>query len=103
MAIIRGYSLESDEVRDLFKKENIVASDWYAERLENKQSIDIDLMLRKIENLEVFIANPINESVIEEFQYKAKLQAAKDTLKYYQSDSYLESLKGTIGAAAIAL
>ncbi len=99
----QGYTLESKEVRDLFKKENIIASEWYAERLGNKQKIDVALITRKIENLEEFIANPINESVIDEFQYRARLQAAKDTLKYYQSDSYLESLKGTIGAASIAL
>lgn len=98
-----GYTLQSKEVRDLFKKENIIASDWYAERLRNKQKIDIQLMEKKIENLEAFIANPINESVIEEFQYKARLETAKETLKYYQSDSYLESLKGTIGAAPLAL
>jgi hypothetical protein len=99
----QGHTLDSAEVRDLFKKENILASDWYAERLRNKQKIDINLIQRKIENLEEFIANPINESVIEEFQYNARLQDAKDTLEYYQSDAYLESLKGTIGAAPIAL
>jgi len=99
----QGRTLESDEVRDLFTKETILASDWYAARLMNKQQIDINLIQTKISNLETFIANPINASVIKEFQYDERLQAAKDTLKYYQSDSYLESLKGTLGASAITL
>ena len=99
----QGLTLESDEVRDLFKKETILASDWYATRLKNKQQIDIDLIQTKINNLEAFIECPINASVIKEFQYDERLQAAKETLAYYQSDSYMESLKGTIGAAAIAL
>jgi hypothetical protein len=99
----QGHTLESDEVRSLFKKENIIASEWYAERLANKQAIDVELMRQKVENLEAFIANPINESVIEEFRYMTRLQTAKELLEYYQSDSYLDSLKGTIGAAAIAI
>lgn len=98
-----GKTLDSDEVRDLFKRENIVSSQWYAERLKNKQQIDIDLIQRKIKNLEDFITNPINDSVIKEFHYDDRLQEAKDILNYYQSDAYLEALKGTIGAAATAL
>lgn len=98
-----GHTIDSAEVRDLFKKESVLASDWYAERLKNKQMIDIDLMERKIENLESFISNPINGSVIKEFKYDERLELAKDTLKYYQSDAYLESLKGSIGASSFTL
>jgi len=99
----QGRTLESDEIRDLFKKETILATDWYAARLKNKQKIDIDLIQIKINNLEAFIENPINASVIKEFQYDERLQAAKETLKYYQSDSYFASLKGTLGADAVSL
>ncbi len=99
----QGHTLESSAVRDLFKKETILSSDWYDIRLKNKQQIDINLIRKKIGNLEDFIANPINASVIKEFRYDARLAAAKDTLDYYQSDAYLEALKGTLGAAAIAL
>ena len=58
-------------------------------------------MQKKIDNLEAFIANPINASVIKEFGYAERLQAAKDTLAYYQSEEYLASLRGTIGASAL--
>jgi hypothetical protein len=96
-----GNTIDSPKIRDLFRKETILFSDWYLERLKNKQKIDIELLERKIANLEEFIVNPINESVIGEFQYKARLQAANETLAYYRSDSYLESLKGTIGASIL--
>lgn len=99
----QGHSIESSEIRDLFKKETILSSDWYAMRLKNKQRIDIGLMQKKIENLEAFIADPINASVIKEFEYEERLQSAREILKQYQSDSYLESLKGTIGAASVTL
>ncbi|HYE69326.1 MAG TPA: hypothetical protein VEA58_11985, partial [Anaerovoracaceae bacterium] len=99
----QGHTLESSVVRDLFKKETILSSDWYNMRLKNKQCIDINLIQKKIDNLEAFIANPINISVIKEFHYDTRLEAAKETLKHYQSDAYLAALKGTLGAAAIAL
>jgi len=99
----QGQTLKSDAVRDLFRKETIVSSDWYAERLKNKQGIDINLIRRKIKNLEAFIGNPLNSSVIKEFRYDSRLEAAKETLKYYESNEYLKSLNGTLGAEAIAL
>ena len=98
-----GFTIDSAEVRDLFRKETILASDWYAERLRNKQAIDVRLIEKKIINLEAFIANPINASVIKEFKYEERLRAAKETLEYYLSDAYPEALTGTIGAEAIAL
>lgn len=98
----QGYTLHSREMRDLFKKETILASEWYADRLKNKQKIDVALIEKKIGNLENFVANPLNGSVISEFKYEERLEAARESLKYYQSDQYLESLKGTIGAAYIS-
>jgi hypothetical protein len=99
----QGHTLDSGAVRDLFKKQSILASDWYAKRLKNKQHIDISLIRKKIDNLEAFITNPVNRSVIKEFHYDTRLQGAKETLGYYQSDAYLESLSGTIGVSEITL
>ena len=99
----KGLTIDSAQVRDLFKKEAILASDWYAKRLTNKQQIDCNLLRRKIDNLEAFIANLINASVIKEFQYDERLRNARETLKHYQSAAYLEELVGTLGAASITL
>jgi hypothetical protein len=99
----QGQTLESATVRDLFRKETIVSSDWYIDRLKNKQRIDINLISRKIKNLEVFIGNPLNASVIKEFHYDQRLEAAKGTLRYYESDEYLEALNGALGASTITL
>ena len=98
-----GMTLESKEIRDLFKRENVISSDWYAERIKNKQKIDIQLMEQMIDNLESFIFNPINASVIKEFRYDERLNKAKEIKAYYYTDAYLEELKGSIGAAAFPL
>lgn len=93
-----GKDLSSVEVRDLFKKEHVLSSDWYKERLRKKQQIEIDLMKKKVEHLEAFLANPVNQSAIKESDYPKRLEKAKEILLHYQSDAYLEELQGTIGA-----
>jgi hypothetical protein len=96
-----GYKVEDSFIRDMFNKETILKSDWYLARLKNKQMVDIDLLQKKIENIQSFIKIPINKSLIQEFSYNERLEAAKKLLKYYISDAYLKSLIGTIGVAKI--
>ncbi len=98
-----GLTIDSPEVRELFEKENILKSDWYMERLKNKQQVDIKLIKKKIANLEEFVANPVNKTLIDSFEYAEKLEIAKKELEQLQSDAYLESLVGTIGAEALAV
>ena len=98
-----GETIESKSIRDLFSKANVLNSDWYLDRLKNKQQIDVALIQKKIANLEAFITNPMNHSLIKEFKYLERLQEAEETLFYYQSEAYLSALFGTLGAEAIAL
>jgi len=99
----QGHTINDSFVRDLFKKETVLSSDWYAARLKSKQNIDADLLKKKITNIEFFIKNPVNKSLIQEFCYEEKLESAKKLYDYYLSDAYLESLIGTLGAAQIVL
>jgi hypothetical protein len=99
----KDMKVNDEKFRDLFKYEYVINSDWYKERLMNKQEIEIRLMERKIDNLQKFIEKPINESILIEFGYKEKLILAKEKLEFYKSDKYLKSLEGTIGADNISL
>ncbi len=96
-----GHGIESSEVRDLFRKENILKSDWYRKRLLNKQQIDIRLVSQKISNLRAFISNPINRSIISAFKYDERLEKAKAELASLEADAYVDSLAGTLGAEAL--
>ena len=98
-----GFGLADPQVRDLFKKENIVSSQWYKKRLENKQQIEIKLLEQKMDNLKAFIGNPINRTIINEFKYEERLAKAEKELAYFKSEDYLDSLVGTLGAEAIAV
>ncbi|MCK8061613.1 MULTISPECIES: hypothetical protein [unclassified Fusibacter] len=98
-----GHDVTSDEVRRLFKKDVVLDSDWYQTRLKNKQQIEIGLIKTKIANIEDFIANPVNQTIIKSFAYDSKLTRAKSELAYYESKDYLDSLVGTLGADGITL
>jgi hypothetical protein len=98
-----GDTIASKSIREMFSKEVVLSSNWYRERLKNKQQIDVALMQRKIANLEAFITNPMNKGIIREFKYVERLQEAEETLFYYQSEAYLNALFGTLGAESVAL
>jgi hypothetical protein len=101
--VYEGHTIESKEIRGLFDKNVVLSSEWYEKRLKNKQLIDIRLVQKKIGNLEEFVADPINKSVIKEFRYDEKLEQARAILKHFESDLYLKSLVGTIGAGDTTL
>ena len=50
-----GKGLEHPEVRKLFTREYLLASDWYAARLAAKQKIDRQLWRRHVEYLDKFL------------------------------------------------
>jgi len=90
--------IQSHELRSLFDKETVINSEWYKQRLLKKQSIEVGLMETKISNMKSFMDDKRNHVVIEEFDYKTKLDSAETTLKHLESKNYLDSLVGTLGA-----
>lgn len=90
--------IHDENVRKQFNREVVIESDWYQERLKRKQNIEVDLLKRKIDNLEAFIAQPINDGITTKQNLSDKLQEAKDKLTYLSSNEYLKSLIGTLGA-----
>lgn len=92
-----GLDVNSPEIRDLFKKETVLASDWYMDRLRNKQRIDVNLLKTKIENIHIFMANPMNQSPDMIALYDEKLRMAEEELAYCQSGEYVKSMVGMVG------
>jgi hypothetical protein len=82
-----GKSVDHPEVRAMFTREALLASDWYLERLRTKQSRDIALWKRHIAALEASGANPDD-----------RLAPARAQLSRVSSANYLAELDGTIGA-----
>ena len=94
----QGRDAHHPEIRAMFSRDYLLASDWYRERLEVKQARDIALWRRHVHNLKQFIQLESHADVAERLDIAARLDKAKAHLKMVRSPDYLEWLAGTIGA-----
>ncbi len=93
-----GKDAHHPEIRAMFTRESLLASDWYRERLEVKQQRDIGLWERHIASLENFLAQPGYEDEARRLNIAKRLESARERLARIRSPEYLDSLVGTIGA-----
>lgn len=90
-----GKDAHHPDIRALFTRESMLASDWYRARLERKQQIDIALWTRHIGALQA--ARESNLSLPEP-ELDCLLALSQSQLTRVQSLNYIDELKGTIGA-----
>jgi hypothetical protein len=93
-----GLTARSPELREMFTRKAMLASDWYQERLEEKQLRDIALWQKHVANLEEFSAQSSHKEVACKLGIKERLKLAETRLAEVQSPDYLSQLSGTIGA-----
>lgn len=94
----KGLAIDSPEVRHMFTREYLLASDWYRDRLVHKQQTDIKLWRRKLDELEACLNDPSRWQVVEDLDLKASHDYAAEQFKRVESSGYLEELVGTLGA-----
>ncbi|GAA2182390.1 hypothetical protein GCM10009785_21500 [Brooklawnia cerclae] len=92
-----GWKLDSPEFRELFTRESVLASDWYAARLDAKQAAEVEHQRQGLEHLQAFASEPGNESVIGRLNLADRAAKAHAELERLSSDAYRASLVGTIG------
>ncbi|MBI2517995.1 MAG: hypothetical protein HYV95_13915 [Opitutae bacterium] len=92
-----GHGLDAPEVRTLFSRENLLASDWYAARLAAKQAADRALWQRHVQTLTAFLAEPANADVVERLALRDRLAAAQAEAARVATKEYYDSLVGTLG------
>lgn len=97
-----GKDVHHPDIRALFTRENLLASDWYQERLQTKQQRERLLWKRHINYLKEFSVESQCEESMEQLEVDAKLKIAQAKLGQVQTDEYLQSLVGTIGADPLA-
>ncbi len=96
-----GRGLGHPEVRELFTREHLLASDWYAARLTAKQGIDRKLWHRHVDYLDRFMKRTSHADEARRLDIAARLDRARKTLEDVESPGYLDTLRGTIGAEPI--
>ena len=92
-----GRDATDPAIRALFRRENVVASDWYSARLAAKQRHDLQLWRNHAGYLENFLKKKNYTEEAERLGIAKKLEAAWDTYHRVKSPNYLSSLNGTIG------
>ncbi|HLL88609.1 MAG TPA: hypothetical protein VK324_04850 [Tepidisphaeraceae bacterium] len=86
------------DVRRLFTRESVLASDWYRQRLATKQARDVALWQRHIAYVEQFQARPSHRDEAARLDVEGRRRLAAAELARVRSPQYLDALVGTIGA-----
>jgi len=99
--LYEGKDANHPEIRTLFTREALLASDWYQERLAIKQERDVALWKRHVDSLAEFLARAGHREEAERLGIAERLEHAREELERVSSPEYLASLVGTIGADPI--
>ncbi len=92
-----GHGLESPELRSLFTRESVLASAWYAERLDAKQRSDEARLTQAVAALYEFLDRPDNAGVATRLGLSARRAQAQAERVRVGSAEYRAGLVGTIG------
>jgi hypothetical protein len=96
-----GKGLDSPEVRQLFDRESLLKSSWYAARLDAKQKVEASLARRNVEYLEAFLDRPAYKDTVARLALKQRLEVARQELKTVESPAHRQSLQGSIGVQPV--
>ena len=96
-----GKGLEAAEIRSLFGQEYLLQSDWYRQRLLERQCVERKLWARHVRYLEKFLKRKSHADEAERLGISARLSRAVKTLQEVESDDYPERLRGTLGTQPI--
>jgi len=96
-----GKTAQDPEIRKMFTRDYLLASDWYKERLKTKQARDIKLWRKHVESLNNFLEMPGHADEADRLGVRDRLMRATQELKRVEAEDYLEELEGTIGADPI--
>ncbi len=92
-----GKNAHDPEIRAMFTQESLLKSDWYRQRLVNKQKCDSALYKRHIQYLHDFMRQSRDDGTVEHLKLLERLALAQAQLRRVESAEYLKSLEGTIG------
>ncbi len=93
-----GKDIHDAEIRALFTKESLMKSDWYLQRLQVKQTRDIALWRKHVNNLQRFSELENYADEVERLEINRRLITAKTELERVENSAYLNEIVGTIGA-----
>ncbi len=92
-----GKDLKHPDIRAMFTRESMIASDWYQARLDAKVTVDQALWDRHIAYLENFLQKPNYQGELRRLRIQERLNTARAFREHVRSAEYRESLNGMLG------
>ena len=92
-----GWGLDSPEFRVMFTRGAILASDWYAQRLDAKQAAASARANAGFAAIEKFVSTPGNKEPTARLDMPARVEAARVEAQRLASPEFREQLVGTAG------
>lgn len=92
-----GRDLNHLEIRALFTRDALLASDWYADRLKAKQTAEVKFWQKRVKNLEAFLARANTSGVSSQLNIRERLDSAWAELRCASTPEHLAALRGTLG------
>jgi hypothetical protein len=93
----QGKDVHHQDIRAMFSRETLLASDWYRERLITKQKQAVALWQRHCAYLESFLRDRSGSNWCIELDLASRLEHARKTLTEVESPDFLEVLACTLG------
>lgn len=94
----QGKDAQHPDIRAMFTRDYLLASDWYRQRLEIKQQRDIALWQQHVDYLETFLRDAGHQARITDMRLLERYQQAQKNLAKVSRAEYLQTLVGTLGA-----
>ena len=97
----QGWDLGSPEFRAMFTREAVLASDWYAQRLDAKQAAASARADAGLAAIEKFVTTPGNEEPTARLDMPARVEAARFEAQRLAGPEFREQLVGTAGSTPL--
>jgi hypothetical protein len=96
-ASAEGWALDTPEFRALFTRESIMASDWYAARVDAKQAAAAARANAGLAAIQLFASTPGNDEPSARLDMAARVAGAQAEADRLASPAFRELLVGTVG------
>ena len=93
----KGMDQRDPRIRQLFTRDSLLSSDWYAERLSAKRDLDRDLCVRHQKYVRSIIADPVRGPAAARLDLPSRLAGLESELAQIETPAYLANLTGMLG------
>lgn len=93
-----GKDAHHEDIRAMFTRESLLASNWYHKRLQTRQAREVANWERHERTLSAFLAKESHAEQAQRLDIASRLARTREKLGQLRGAAYLEELVGTIGA-----